>query len=357
MQQRHARYPFLSDAREAVRGADVDLAALVASDDPAVERGLDRVERAIGEGTVGPPHRQPHVELLSYPVARVLVSLADQAALTRRYASAEARTARERLREDAEGEELRSADQGRVQLSEFLREFGLADATRDRTGSEAGAEYEMDVAAYLPLATSRSGDRWRLVNRALAGGSLPVSREELFDLLETAVERRVREGLPFDVPDAIAAELETERAHVRELLADLDLRREIDAVVPRQFPPCMTALLDRVQAGEDLDHHSRFAITAFLATIGMRPDDVVELFEANPALDEATTRYQVTHVRGETGPAEYAPPSCATMQAYGDCVDRDDLCATIAHPLAYYETALERAEEDNIEDWQDGGEA
>lgn len=341
MQRRHARYPFLADAREAVGAADVDLAELVTSDDPAVERGLGRVERAIGEGTVGPSHRQPRTELLSYPVARVLISLVDQDALTRRYAEAEARTAIERLREDDEDEELRSTDRGRVALTDLLREFDLAAAIRER---ESG--YELAVTDYLLLATGLEGDQWRLVNRALADGSVPISRSELFALLEMAIERRVREGLPFQVPHTVASELEAERARVRELLADLDLTREIDTVAPDQFPPCVAALVERAQGGENLPYHSRFALTAFLATIGMSVDDIVELFAANQALDEETTRYQYAHVRGDRGPAEYAPPSCSTMQAYGDCVNRDELCATIAHPLAYYERALERGDEE-----------
>ncbi|MFB6172376.1 MAG: DNA primase regulatory subunit PriL [Haloarculaceae archaeon] len=355
MQRRHARYPFLAEARETVRQADVDLAALVASGDPAVERGFDRVERAVNEGRIGDPHRQPRAELLSYPVARVLVSLVDQPALTRRYASAEARTAVARLREDAERDALRSADQGAVGLADLLAEFDLADATRERTTDAGDVVYDLAVTAYLPLAADLSADQWRLVNRALADGSLPVSREELFDLLAVAVERRVRDGLPFEVPDAIAAELQSELVAVRDLLADLDLTREIDAVVPDQFPPCVAALLDRARAGEDLDHRAQFVLVAFLANVGLRPDEVAAFVGSTPALDAEAVRSQARHVRDETGPAEYAPPSCTTMQAYGLCVDRDDLCETIAHPLAYYETALDRA--DDYDDWRERTEA
>jgi DNA primase large subunit len=347
VQQRHARYPFLTAAREAVREADIDLAELVAAGGPAVEHGLARVEHAIEDGTVGEPHRRPRTELLSYPVARGLVSLVDQPVLTRRYARAEARTAAERLRADAEGEALRSADRGELSLREFLAEFDLASGADER---EQG--YEMAVTAYLPLAASRSGDGWRLVNRDLADGRLPVSEAELFDLLETAVERRVEGGLPLDVPGTIAGELETGTARLEELLAGLDLTRDIDTVAPELFPPCMKALLDRVQKGEHLAHHSRFAITAFLTSIGMSTDDIVELYEVNPGFGEEMTRYQTNHIRGEVGPTEYSPPSCATMQSYGDCVNMDDLCETIAHPLAYYEEALERADED-VEDWRE----
>lgn len=347
MDRLHARYPFLSGAREAVREADVDLASLVATDHPAVDRGIERVERAIEDRTVGEPRRSARVELLSYPLARVLVSLVDDTALTRRYARAEARAAAERLREDAAGTELRSADRVRLSLRELLAEFDLAGATRGREGGG----FALDVTAYLTLAAGKNDDGWRLVNRELADGRVPVTREELFDLLETAVERRVAAELPFDVPEPIATELDEERARVAERLADFDLTREIDAVVPELFPPCVTALLERLRSGEDLPQHQRFAAIAFLAGVGADADDVVALCGASDRPDEPTLRYQTEHVRADVGPVEYPPPSCATMQSWDACVDAPDRCDTVGHPLVYYEAALVR--EGDVEDWRE----
>jgi DNA primase large subunit len=40
------------------------------------------------------------------------------------------------------------------------------------------------------------------------------------------------------------------------------------------------------------------------------------------------------------------------MDEYGDCVDKDEVCETIQHPLSYYETRLESAPEDRIADWR-----
>jgi DNA primase large subunit len=41
------------------------------------------------------------------------------------------------------------------------------------------------------------------------------------------------------------------------------------------------------------------------------------------------------------------------MQSYGDCVNMDDRCETIAHPMAYYEQALDEAEADDPVDWRE----
>jgi DNA primase large subunit len=39
------------------------------------------------------------------------------------------------------------------------------------------------------------------------------------------------------------------------------------------------------------------------------------------------------------------------MQAYGDCVDPDERCETIAHPLSYYTDAVRDA--GDVRDWRE----
>ncbi len=361
MEPRHARYPFMDSAREAVDRAGVDLATIVAEDGAVVDRALDRVEMALLEGTVGDPHPRPRVELLSYPIARVLVSAVDEHILVRRYAGAEAATAHERFSEEvAETGTLRSTPNQGLTLADLLQEFDLADEVWSE-GEETGTPtYRMSVGAYLRLAAEEWGDEWRLVNRDLAAGVVPLDRDELLVLLRRAIRQRVAANLPFEVPAEIATELTAEVARLEDRLADLDLTRDIDTVVPDLFPPCMQHLLDQIQRGDHLEHHSRFAIAAFLVTIGMTTDEIVELFEINPGFGEEMTRYQVDHIRGETSPTAYTPPSCATMQSYGDCVNKDDICEDVineSHPLNYYEHRLDAADEDEVVDWREEADA
>ncbi|GAB3041871.1 DNA primase regulatory subunit PriL [Natronobiforma cellulositropha] len=349
MQRLHARYPFLEGARDAVATQAVDLVTVVEQERPVVERARERVVAALEEGDVGEPSRDPRTELLSYPVARVLVSLADQRVLVRTYARAEAATAYERFVADFEDTtELKSVETSGVTLEELLSEFDLERAVRE---TETG--YQVGVGAYLPLAGDLWESEWRLVNRALERGEVPVDEDELLTLVREAVRERVEEGLPFDVPEPIAEALTDDVEEIQEVLAELDLTREIDTVVPDLFPPCMTALLDAIQKGEHLPHHSRFAITAFLASIGMSTDEIVELYRVNSTFGEEMTRYQTDHIRGESSPTEYSPPSCATMVSYGDCVNKDDLCERIPHPMAYYERRLDETDDDELEDWRE----
>ncbi|TQR22569.1 hypothetical protein C9J85_14400 [Haloferax sp. wsp5] len=49
----------------------------------------------------------------------------------------------------------------------------------------------------------------------------------------------------------------TASRQLEEVLSELELTREIDNCRSGTFPPCMKSLLDQVQKGEHLEHHSR----------------------------------------------------------------------------------------------------
>ncbi|WP_280587407.1 DNA primase [Halorubrum sp. Boch-26] len=363
-----ARYPFFAAAREAVADAAVSLPELVAADAPAVERGRERVERALMDGTVesesgefsGESAYDVQAELLSYPIARILVSLLDSEPAIEKYAAAEAATAIDRIREDlATDDELRSVSTPTVALDDVLAEFDLVDAVRPespRPASGAGsgrapAHYWIDVGPYLRLTSPSWGPSWRLVNRALADGAVRVSREELLDALEAAVEERVREGLPFElaVGEGIAAELEEGVADLKRLLSERSYAGPVDVVAPELFPPCMTNLIEKADRDADLSPPESFALMAFLVGIGMTPDEVVT-FCADTSLDAEGIRYQTEYLKDDRG-TQYPPPTCETLANYGICHNEEDHMQVAADPLAYYEKRVAAAEE--ITDWRD----
>ncbi|MDS0297415.1 DNA primase [Halogeometricum sp. S1BR25-6] len=368
MDPHFARYPFFDGARDAVGDADISPAELIAEDAPAVERGLERVERALMEGTVAPEDERrwtDREELLSYPIARILVSLVDTPAAVDKYAAAEAATAHDRFQTDFESDDdgLQSTGTRTVSLDDVLREFDLSGDVRPeraegggRRGGRDPSHYWVDAGAYLTLSTAEWGERWRLVNRELAAGDVRVTEEELRRLLEEAVRRRVAEGLPFSVRGSAAGEeiadaLEEEVAALRTLLNDHDAAggAEVDAVVPGLFPPCMKELVQRARNGESLASHSEFSLVSFLVALGMDATEVTTLLGAD---EEAAARMEtrVEYLADAEG-AQFAPPSCASMQSYGDCVNRDERCETISHPLSYYAGALRDAGE--VRDWRE----
>ena len=349
MRRLHARYPFLQASREAVREAEVDLADLIRERGPPVERGVERVERALLAGTVAPESRWgTRAELLSYPVARVLVSLLSTPGAVEKYAAAEAALAHRRFTDDFDDDaRLRSTDRERLSLDALLADFDLASSVRP-TGDGG---FRVDATDYLRFASGLEEDRWRLVSRELQDGGLPVSRAELYTLLREAVRRRVAEGLPLSVPDGIADALEPEVGRLREAVADLDadLAGAPDDVVPELFPPCVTALLDRANDGEDLPPEARFSLVAFLSGLDLDADGLLDLYGADDLETGESLRYQFERLSDERGPA-FPIPSCATMVDRGLCVNPDDVCEEISHPVAYYGTRLDRDDRPEAED-------
>lgn len=332
MDRLHARYPFLRSARRAVEEMNVDLREVIADEPAVVRRGKQRVTTGLSEGHVGDMHRSTRVELLSYPIGRILVSMLDEPMAVATYARAEATTARTRFEADVETTELRSTKDRRIDLDRLLREFELETAVERTDGA-----LRMAVAPYLQLSGGLEDTQWRLIDRALHDGMVPIEQEELFVLLEEAVADRVSDGLPLRVPEEIGTELTAQREDIEELLTEHEFTLGFDTIAPAAFPPCMKALLDRIRDGASLSQPGQFALVAFLAGTGIDAAGLHDLFGGQ--IDKETLEYQLAHLQdGETG--EYAPPSCAGMQAYDLCVNRDERCDRINHPVTYYQRAL-----------------
>lgn len=353
MNSLHARYPFLASAREAVRDANLDPAAVIAGEGerhPAVERGVERVRRALLDGTVRAPDDgrrwATSTEVLSYPIARLLVSLLNAPGAVEKYASAEATTAYERFTADFETPDdgLKSTGGTSLTLQQLLADFDLSEDVVAR-----GDDFGVDVVTYISLAGDY-GDDWRLVTRQLSDGVVTVSQAELHELLRTAVEVRIAEDLPLSVPSEIAAALDEELSELESSFTDADFSHDIDTLAPELFPPCMTALLSRMRDAETLPAHSEFTLVSFLASIGLDADEILSLCEVRESGRGDRLRARIERVRDERT-TQFAPPSCATLQAYDDCVNQDQRCETVTHPLVYYEDALD--ENGTVTDWRD----
>ena len=343
-----ARYPFLARARDAVEAAELDMETVLREEDsPVVDRAVARVRATIADGQVPDPVGDPSVEVLSYPVARVLISLIDDPVLTDRYALAEARRAYEYVREDLSGgDELRSSRQQRISLPELLEDFSLTEAV---TPLDSG--YSISVTAYLSLVTEMRGRSWRLISRDLADGHLTVTQQEFEELLREAIRVRVAEGLPLSVPPAIAAALEDEVTQIENTLADIPIPDDVDRVIPNAFPPCMNHLLEALRAGDTLTSIEQFAILSFLSAIGLDEDDLVEFVDPADESLRAQLRYAFSHLHGGTSSTAYPPPSCATLDAAGGCVEDPDRCFAVGNPLTAY--AQQVANEQSAHDWRD----
>ena len=289
--------------------------------------GRDRVMEALEDGKIEdhpmPTKADATAELLSYPVARMIVSAVADPAFVRRYAIAEAKKANERLR--------RTDDSFVIQVAE---EFGLA------VGQSNGG-LSVDFADFLRFsATMRSKD-WKLVNQSISDGRVSVSKYRLVRLIEQLLTEKISSELPLEVNDQILDAFSNEILDIRKTLEERKAQYQAKGMGRLsivRFPPCMKKLLKMIQSGENVPHSGRFALVAFLHTLGMDSEEILETFSTAPDFDASKTTYQINHITGEISGTEYTPPECSTMKSYGICFDPDDLCKRVwmKHPLSYY---------------------
>ncbi len=285
----------------------------------SVERIMWSVANDIDHGDDKPTY--PEAELFSYVMARVLVSCVGTPLLIQKYATSEARRATHVLTQAEErsqhGYLLRLLDDFEIDASAKNNAFHL---------------HFTDVIRY----TARlRGPQWRLIN-LMQEGNVVLAKNELIQLLAEVVRLRVLNGLPLTVDVGKCEAVKRYVSVLKEIVA-ANLSEDVDAeaVNLEACPPCIKALLSMTRAGRNLTHPARFALTSFLANIGMKAEDIVRIYETSPDFSEDLTEYQVEHIMGSSG-RDYTPPGCSTMETYGNCVKSDNLCNHVSHPLSYY---------------------
>ncbi|MBK5190344.1 MAG: DNA primase large subunit PriL [Methanosarcinales archaeon] len=343
-------YPFLSAASNYVEALGVTLDDLItaATFERARLRGKERVREAIREGTVRKPvimsTAQAEMELLSYPFARILVSCIGNAHLVRRYALSEAKSAYNKLLEDSST----GSSAGTDIIYEMAQEFDI-QVDFSRLSHMEHAPVQMPFVDYLRFTSNLRDKRWKLVNRGLEKGQVNLRKGEFLRVIQEAIYARISKDLPLDVPGVLC---ESIRKYTRDIEAELEERRKkfgdsgfetstgFLVKDPSCFPPCITAILSNLKDGVNVPHTARFAVTAFLLNLGLTVDEIIEIYKNSPDFDEERTRYQVVHIAGAQGSTKYTAPSCSTMRTYGNCVDNDDVCEKVNHPLSYYKRRL-----------------
>ncbi|MDD4652732.1 MAG: DNA primase large subunit PriL [Methanothrix sp.] len=323
---RTSDYPFAEDAAGEVRAAGYSLDSLLnkTSFKAVRSRAAQRVSEAMS-GTISESatntQAEQLTELLSYPLARILVSCLDDSILVRRYALAEAKLAYKRMQEERED------------LTAIADDLGLHP--------QGPGPFKIHFAEYIRAAHRMHSPKWKLTNRDLQQGYLTVTRDELMRIMEEAAREKILKGLPIPVDGKTCAALQEYLLPLKEQLDAIRARDRVDlgAVNEGAFPPCIKKMLNDVAKGTNLAHSARFALVSFLLQINMTPEEVMTLFSTSPDFDEERTRYQVEHIAGASG-TSYKPPACATMATYGNCPGEDELCRKIRHPLSYYERRM-----------------
>jgi len=327
------KYPFLKEATEHVKKLNVKIEDLVNLDlANVVERAEERVEEAILYTLVSRRQRNKEVEILSFPVATMLVIATENSFIKKRYALAEAKQVYNDLSLEPKEKILMIAEN-----------FGWKLVVNDR--ADMPCEFSLNFGDYVRNTTSMREGKWKLVNRLLAKGNVYLTKSETARLLCEEIRRHIEERLQVREQPIFPAMIAEIAEKIKKLSLEKIGKAEMEGfpkeMVQTAFPPCINALYQAFTSGRHLSHVGRFTLTSFLVNIEMPPAKVIELFRNFSDFSEKMTRYQVEHIAGEKGSrTSYVPPKCGTLKTHGICVNPDGLCEGIRHPLAYYRRKL-----------------
>ncbi len=325
---RAARYPFLRGASEFAEEHSEGIEMLLqgANYADARKRGLDRVMGALKNHTV-PDYSLSNeynrlTEVLSYPYARMLVSCIDDRLLTKRYALAEAEHMNAVLSKD------------RDSLPIIIEELEInAQLNNDST-------LDLHFADFLRFSYVMKAVEWKLINMNVKDGYVRLPAEKLVRLIQNAYRSRIESELPLKVPEEFKTYLQADINKINVLLAEAKNRMDPtngEGMKDEFVPPCIKAIIEMAQAGQNLPHSARFALVTFLHALGLTYPQIIAIFAVSPDFNEAVSEYQIKHITGELNGTEgYTPPECATMKTNGICFNPDPLCDRIKHPLNYY---------------------
>lgn len=342
MQYKHARHPYLEEVSVLVAEEDITIEEIVSDDDehPVVERAVDRIRETIEDGVVDERITEDsgglsgeRIDVLSYPVARIIVSAVGDRRLVERYAEAEAERSINIVQKHRDEPPFRGEY---IEVGDLFDEFGFAPIERSDEVYPDG--YDVHVTDYLQYRPEHDRS-WSIRARQVNDGRVPLAEEEIDALLRNAIVERVGSDLPLDVPDSIADALSEEVREIRRLLHERVIPTNDTAVVPELFPPCIHRLYESVQDGKELDESERMAIVTFLSAAGLDAEEIVAHYPR--AGDNGLLERQIRRVAETNVP----PPGYGALVELGVC-DSDERPEDADHPLTAYRQQVEEADVD-----------
>ena len=328
-----AKYPFLKQAVKYVEDLKLNIRDLSDPDDPVVERAEDRLQEALLFATITKYSKKEDVEILSFPVAVLMASATKDPLIKRRYALAEAKRAYNLLKTEPKEKIMKIAENFQWKILQV------------NTSEKTPYQFKIHFTDYLKNTTSLRRKKWKLVNRLLNNGNVYITKNEAARLLAEEIRRHIEgkmgtKELP-ELPENIMKKVESIKTLAITKREKIKLEEVPKTVVMEAFPPCIKSLYEKLSSGGHLSHIGRFALTSFLVNIGMPTEAIIDLFRNLSDFNERLTRYQVEHIAGERGSrTRYIPPKCETLKTHGVCINPDEICSRIRHPLMYYRRKL-----------------
>ncbi|RLI05056.1 hypothetical protein DRO26_03310 [Candidatus Bathyarchaeota archaeon] len=331
-----AKYPFTVEAAKYIEKklGKLGLEELL---NPNYKPVLDRAFQRIKESVLTPLKQaqflgeEIEVEILSFPLAIIMMKAIPDPYFQKRFALFEAKKASASLEKEDEEKIVEIAKRN------FNWKISIVNSGSSKT-------LKLHFTNYLKNASKLHEDKWKLVNRNMEYGDIYLTKTEAARLLEEEIKSHIQskfeEKMDFELPETILNKIEELKTFFQEQRKKLPAEEPLGKTEVKAFPPCIKNLYMDVLAGKNVSHIGRFTLTAFLIQIGMPPEDIIKLYSSATDFDERITKYQVEHIAGLVGgKTKYKPLNCQSMQTHGLCVGRDDLCSKIKNPMTYYKKA------------------
>jgi len=327
-----AKYPFLNESKKYVKDNKLSVEELLNDPiyEPAKLIGIERLDNAFKNRDVGIRSLATEydciMEILSYPIARMMAVCIGDIYFIRRYALSEAVHTYNLL--------VNEPISTLINISEEFN-FNIKYSSDDN-------KISIYFTDYLKNAPTRYL-KWKMINRGMENGYISLSRKDFSRIIQEALRLRINQEL--DVKKCNKTINESFKSEIYRIKKLVGKHRKKIETIPLgkldkdKLPPCMKDILKSIQSGENVPHMGRFAIVAFLNSLKLNSNEILQLFSSAPDFEEEKSRYQVEHISGTTSSTSYVSPGCEKMRSYGICPTEkmDDLCKKSRHPLSYYQ--------------------
>ena len=344
--QQMLRYPFSLEARKESQKLARDIRSLIAvlsdsGSEYVIEAAEERILAALDQKGITTIATGDERDYLIYPTSRLIVEKINNPRLKEYQAEAESKAVNAYLSSEDHKFVIQLC---RTSLDWDVQTAGSIPQRSNQPIMLRGYDFKIRYENYLEVAPKFHQAIWKLVNRPVEKGWVPIKRSELNRLISGKVKQLILDSY-YDVP-TLPQRLTEALQRIESDLSGKIKRTEpvkITGQVTSAFPPCIQLMHQDSIQGKNLSHEARFALASFLLKIGMSAEEVVSVFRPAPDFARGLAEYQVEHIARKSGGEGYTPPACTKLQGNGLCPVydgrlHDPLCQYILHPLAFYET-------------------
>ncbi|MHA1130523.1 MAG: hypothetical protein ACTSQI_14710 [Candidatus Helarchaeota archaeon] len=335
-------FPFSKNAAKYLQELDIDIQSLPEQFPTSFKEAYKRVIMLIDQNII-PKSVDTSLkssEILIYAIMRFLIEVLDEDILRNRFAEAYSkRTERILISE-------KSSRHIFLLATTFNWNLLKEDYTTTRT-----YQWKLSCDNFLEVSPSLMANDWKLINQFVENGWVFLTKEKVIRLLAEKAKKYILnrkisdEEIP-KLPNTFDLYLDELKFKVEELKNKFEAHKVYsDEIMKSAYPPCVNAVLEKTEKGENLTHTERLFITFFLLNIGHSISEVVDIFRNQPDFKEDITQYQVEFSAGKRGGGtKYTSYGCPKLISYGICKKYlDPWCKAnkvfnkmLKNPLQYY---------------------